>query len=385
MSQHLTDMQLTRVSLVDKGANQRRFAILKRDPDGDELGLIERIAKRVADLVRLPVEKAATKTVNGQEFGAKDFAYVPDASQPSTWKLRIAASPGGGPDAGMVGRAIAAIGPKGYRGQKADIPSGDLAGVKSKLRSAWRKANPDKESSAMPDVIRKAQTFDEIRAGDELREELPDAFYTLQDALWSAMWATDDAGQTLPIDQRIELVSTDLEQFRTYLVGVLQQAVGKRDPGASLVDQTITAVVAKVGSRSSAALQARLEKAASALTEVLAEARAESTAIEKQEDEMTPEELTAAIQKANEPLIERIDALEKRSAAEKPAEPEPVKKDDQGAGEGDGDPVTLEGVAKAVVSIADRLERVEKAPGERTSAAGQEGGEVKKSRWAGLF
>jgi hypothetical protein len=34
MSQQLTDMTITRVSLVDKGANARRLAVLKRDEEG---------------------------------------------------------------------------------------------------------------------------------------------------------------------------------------------------------------------------------------------------------------------------------------------------------------------------------------------------------------
>ena len=34
MTQRLTDLEITRVSLVDKGANARRLAVLKRDEEG---------------------------------------------------------------------------------------------------------------------------------------------------------------------------------------------------------------------------------------------------------------------------------------------------------------------------------------------------------------
>jgi hypothetical protein len=97
----------------------------------------------------------ATKTEGGSAFKASDYAYVPDASKPSTWKLRLTTTPGGDPDAGIVGAAIAALG-EGFRGNKVQIPSDALASVKSKVRSAWRKANPDKSADDMPDAIKES-------------------------------------------------------------------------------------------------------------------------------------------------------------------------------------------------------------------------------------
>lgn len=98
-------------------------------------------------------ESRTCKTEGGSCFPAGDFAYVPDSNKPSTWKLRLTESPGAKPTAAQVGRAIAALG-KGFRGNKVSIPSGDLAKVKSKVRAAWRKANPDKSADDMPDVIK---------------------------------------------------------------------------------------------------------------------------------------------------------------------------------------------------------------------------------------
>jgi hypothetical protein len=98
-----------------------------------------------------PVGNAA-KTVNGKTLPASAFAYVPDKDKPSTWKLRI-------DDAGHVGGAIAAIGPKGYRGQKVQIPPKDLPGVKKKIRAAWRKFHPDKSEDDIPNVIRNTEAI----------------------------------------------------------------------------------------------------------------------------------------------------------------------------------------------------------------------------------
>jgi hypothetical protein len=95
------------------------------------------------------------KTEGGKDFPASDYAYVPDPEKPSTWKLRLTKTPGGDPDPGIVGAAAAALG-KGFRGQKVQIPVGDLAKVKAKVRSAWKKANPDKSADDMPDGIKES-------------------------------------------------------------------------------------------------------------------------------------------------------------------------------------------------------------------------------------
>jgi len=101
--------------------------------------------------------REATKTEDGKQFKASDYAYVPDSDAPSTWKLRLTDTPGGAPDSGIVGAAIAALG-KGFRGQKVEIPAADLPKVKAKVRAAWKKANPDKGVEEMPPVIREAFT-----------------------------------------------------------------------------------------------------------------------------------------------------------------------------------------------------------------------------------
>lgn len=96
------------------------------------------------------------KTEDGEVFPVSDYAYVPDPEKPSTWKLRLTATPGGEPDARIVGAALAALGP-GYRGNKVEIPEADLAGVKNKVRSAWKKLHPDQE---VPQVLKTAEEIE---------------------------------------------------------------------------------------------------------------------------------------------------------------------------------------------------------------------------------
>ena len=104
------------------------------------------------------VEKAMSpkKTEDGIEYPAEAFAYVPDPEMPSTWKLRLWESPDDKITARQVGMAVAALG-AGFRGNKVEIPSGDLAGVKAKVRSAWSKANPDRTESDMPPVLKSTE------------------------------------------------------------------------------------------------------------------------------------------------------------------------------------------------------------------------------------
>jgi hypothetical protein len=101
------------------------------------------------------------QTQGGKCYPASDYAYVPDRTKPSTWKLRLTTTPGGEPDSGIVGAAAAALGP-GFRGKKVQIPSSAVGGVKSRVRSAWSKANPDKDSGEMPDALQKSDSEGEI-------------------------------------------------------------------------------------------------------------------------------------------------------------------------------------------------------------------------------
>ena len=73
-----------------------------------------------------PLNKQATKREDGEDFPAAAFAYVPDPESPSTWKLRLWDSLDERETRQQVGRAIAALGPGGFRGNQVDIPDDDL-------------------------------------------------------------------------------------------------------------------------------------------------------------------------------------------------------------------------------------------------------------------
>ncbi len=203
------------------------------------------------------------------EFPARDYAYVPDPEEPSTWKLRLTATPGGEPDAGIVGAACAALG-KGFRGQKVQIPAKDLPAVKARVRAAWKKANPDKGDDEMPDVIKEAAmpavarqamaesefSYDDIRQlldhavnaeasadnpGAEstvplcwVRDIYPDWFvYSLGATLFKRSYAIDDQGRvtmgepTEVVAQTVYMPAAESAVLETDFVALEEKAVAK--------------------------------------------------------------------------------------------------------------------------------------------------------------
>lgn len=95
-----------------------------------------------------------TKGEGSKRFFAGDYAYVPDPQKPSTWTLRLTNDPGGDPDPMVVGAAAVAL-DKGLKGQVVQVPADAVAGVITKVRSAWLKANPGKTKDDLPEVLKK--------------------------------------------------------------------------------------------------------------------------------------------------------------------------------------------------------------------------------------
>jgi hypothetical protein len=82
---------------------------------------------------------------------------VPEPTKPSTWKLRLWETPEKKVTAPQVGRAVAALGPGGFRGNRVQIPAADLPGVKAKVRRAWKQVHPDAGASDVPSAIKSTE------------------------------------------------------------------------------------------------------------------------------------------------------------------------------------------------------------------------------------
>jgi hypothetical protein len=110
------------------------------------LGLSRKFSKAVE------FKQTPMKTENGKRYPARAFAYVPDPEKPSTWKLRMWDTPTKKETPEQIGRAVAALSPKGFRGNRVKIPREDMLEVKRKVRQAWMKANRNKKDK--PDLPR---------------------------------------------------------------------------------------------------------------------------------------------------------------------------------------------------------------------------------------
>ena len=91
------------------------------------------------------------KTEDGSEYPAEAYAYVPDRERPSTWKLRLWENPEDKVTRVQLGRAVAALGPGGFRGNRVQIPAADLPKVKRTIAAAWRSVYGDERP--IPQVI----------------------------------------------------------------------------------------------------------------------------------------------------------------------------------------------------------------------------------------
>uniref|UniRef100_A0A6M3KLC5 Uncharacterized protein n=1 Tax=viral metagenome TaxID=1070528 RepID=A0A6M3KLC5_9ZZZZ len=94
-------------------------------------------SEELASVLTWLKEQAIMKTDGGVEFPAAAYAYTP-SDNVSEWKLRLWEDPQQKVTRKQLGAAAAALSPGGFRGQRVDIPAGDLPAVKRKIRSAYK-------------------------------------------------------------------------------------------------------------------------------------------------------------------------------------------------------------------------------------------------------
>lgn len=143
---------------ITKDIVQRDGMFCVTSADGEhEFGCyptLEEAQQRLANIEQF--SKATMKTEDGEQYPAEAFAYVPDPESPSTWKLRLWDNPTDKETPAQVARAVQALSPGGFRGNRVAIPTSDLAGVKSRIRSAWVKVNPDRD---VPAILKAADSY----------------------------------------------------------------------------------------------------------------------------------------------------------------------------------------------------------------------------------
>jgi hypothetical protein len=253
MPQELSNLTVHEVSLVDRGANasvdpltgkkieHARIALFKRDESEDEdLRQFYKADDQWDDKDGLckalmgthEVTKDGGKTYDGVEFPKSDFAYTP-SDKPSTWKLRLTKTPGGKPDPGIVGAAVAALG-KGFRGRKVQLPAAALAAVKSRVKSAWRQANPSKGEDEMPPVLKGESTVTIEQIEKKLTEQ--DGIINALKADNTVLKTENDIVLKMSKNERKAYSSMSEEKRKEFMAGdaekrkaMIGAAVGKMD------------------------------------------------------------------------------------------------------------------------------------------------------------
>jgi len=86
-------------------------------------------------------EGRPVKIESGIRFPAEAYAYVPDPSEPSTWKVRLWENLEDRVTRVQLGRAATAVSPSGFRGRPLAIRPEDMAVVKAKIREWYRLLN----------------------------------------------------------------------------------------------------------------------------------------------------------------------------------------------------------------------------------------------------
>ncbi len=88
-------------------------------------------------------EEKAKKTEDGVQYPASAFLHVPDPDKPSTWSLRVR-DENGNIDRRQLGQVAAALGPKGFRGNRAEVTEEERRKYARKLISLYREIDvPD--------------------------------------------------------------------------------------------------------------------------------------------------------------------------------------------------------------------------------------------------
>lgn len=84
-------------------------------------GIVESKAENESGETAVTTYAKVSKTEGGTTYQASDYADVPDSSKPSTWKLRLAEGSSGNFTVAQVARAITAMQPSGFRGNRVEL------------------------------------------------------------------------------------------------------------------------------------------------------------------------------------------------------------------------------------------------------------------------
>lgn len=171
--------------------------------------------------------KQETKTEGDVDFPASDFAVVPDTSKPATWKLRIAEGSVGNVTVAQVARAITALQPGGFRGNRVSLSSDHKSQAIKRISSAiGRTGGTDDQKDNLRErldgVKATADWFEILVTGPKALKDAISAGLLKMRANASAVSAGDpdvmtyDSGLTLykDVDEHLRFVALMSNRYR---------------------------------------------------------------------------------------------------------------------------------------------------------------------------
>lgn len=122
--------------------------------------LTDKVVNKASDVAK---QETPVKVEGGVRRRAREYAFTPDLKKPSTWKLPLT-DDSNTITVSKLGQAAAAFSPGGFRGQRVQIPTADVARVKRRIRSEYRKLNV--EDADIPPSVKEISAFNLVKQAD---------------------------------------------------------------------------------------------------------------------------------------------------------------------------------------------------------------------------
>ncbi|WYP24756.1 XkdF-like putative serine protease domain-containing protein [Alkalihalobacillus sp. FSL W8-0930] len=365
MPRELTNAQITHVSLVNKGANGKKFAIMKSDKQPDfnkEVKIVKSNEEQqlVTGVVYEPdvldahedymtaseIEKAAHQFLSDYRQIDKQHDFTSNVGEVvESWIAKTEMKLGDEDiSAGTWVMTVKVSDADSWESiKKGDVTGFSMAGLAETIeKSDGTTGTSDKSEKSLFKVLKEFFTGELIQKG-AVREKYKEN--QKQRNLWAAWGALE-----LEFDQsRWDNRTPDIADF--------QRIKDAASEFAELINEIET--------------QEDIQKAL-------------ADKVQKEENDLKPEDITAAVAKALEPVTARIDEIEKQQEENNPTDPE------GGTGDTNEDlsEVVTKAVAKAIEPVSDRITKLEKARGiskQDDSDNNNPKEPVQKSMWDGLF
>lgn len=397
MTYEIKNAKITHVSLVDKGANGRQFAIVKSD---QKPNIEKRVPILKTDeerrLVTGVVYEPDTVDAHGDMMTAEEIektAHLFMKEYQQIDKQHNWEDGYGTVVESWVTKSDTYIGDQEVKKgswcmtvyvedddtweeiKKGEVTGFSMGGVGERVEIEKKQNITDEEKGFIRKMmeffkqhnIQKAELKDQFNS-DFLESNIRSAYYKFDDLFWEEIW------KMYPDFERLTVALQDFQDIVNFLKS--NEIVVKNEDLQKTAEEMLVNRIEKAGKILSAKNLTRLQQAIDLLTEIKDEAETEGD-----EEEVTKEELAQVVKEAISPIAEKVEKLEKSINGE-----EQVPQENQQE-ENDVIKTLSEVIRKELEPLSKRVEDLEKAKGIRKSIEGQDvlkQQEQPKSIWAGL-